>query len=186
MTDSPKEVGVPEGEGEPQKISGAAPPARGDGLDLARDIAKSYQGAAPQQAKRRPRRTGTPPPAKRASKDEPESVANFLGKLISDQGWEGSLSAQRVFTDWGRIVGDEVAQHCAVIGYADGQVEVEADSTAWATQLRLLAPRIVAKLNEELGQGSVVRLDIHGPKGPSWVKGKRTVRNSRGPRDTYG
>ncbi|MEO6472740.1 MAG: DciA family protein [Aeromicrobium sp.] len=113
-------------------------------------------------------------------------MANFLGKLISEQGWEGNLSAQRVFTDWARIVGDEVAQHCTVVGYEDGQVEVEADSTAWATQLRLLAPRIVAKLNEELGQGSVVRLNIHGPKGPSWTKGKRTVRNARGPRDTYG
>lgn len=185
MTEPP--TNVPE----PQKESDAAPaarnePARGDGLDLARDIAQAYRGAAPKQQPRRTRRPGTPPPAKRTSNDDPESVSRILGKLIADQGWEDNLSAQRVFTDWGLIVGDEVAQHCAVVGYEDGQVEVEADSTAWATQLRLLAPRIVAKLNAELGQGSVVRLDIHGPKGPSWVKGKRTLRNSRGPRDTYG
>ena len=176
---------IPEDGPKPEKFSGPAPPARGDGLDLARDIASGYQGAGPKQT-RRTKRPGTPAPTKRANREEPDSVANFLGKLISDQGWEDNLSAQRIFTDWGRIVGDEVAQHCGVIGYEDGQVEVEADSTAWATQLRLLAPRIVAKLNEELGQGSVVRLDIHGPKGPSWVKGKRTIRNSRGPRDTYG
>ncbi len=180
MTENPPE------DQDPKKISSPAPPARGDGLDLARDIADGYRGAAPKQPPRRTTRPGAPPPPKRASRDDPESVSQILGKLISDQGWEDNLSAQRVFTDWGRIVGDEVAQHCSVIGYEDGQVEVEADSTAWATQLRLLAPRIVAKLNAELGQGSVVRLDIHGPKGPSWVKGKRTVRNSRGPRDTYG
>ncbi len=177
---------VPEDGQEPEKNSSPAPSARGDGLDLARDIADGYRGTAPKQPPRRTRRPGAPPPAKRASKDDPEPLSQFLGKLIADQGWEDNLSAQRVFTDWSRIVGDEVAQHCSVIGYEDGQVEIEADSTAWATQLRLLAPRIVAKLNEELGHGSVVRLDIHGPKGPSWVKGKRTIRNSRGPRDTYG
>lgn len=180
MTDTPGEDPTPDA------VPEVAPLARGDGLDLARDIADAYRGAAPKQDRRRAKRPGTPAPSKRASKDDPETLSNFLGKLIADQGWEGNLSAQRVFTDWGRIVGEEVAQHCAVIGYEDGQVEVEADSTAWATQLRLLAPRIVAKLNEELGQGSVVRLSIHGPKGPSWVKGKRTIRNSRGPRDTYG
>lgn len=163
-----------------------SPPVRGDGLDLARDIADGYRGGVP--ARRRPsrRRPAQEPIGKRAQKDDAEPVSRYLGKLIAQQGWEANLSAQRVFSDWPRIVGDEVAQHCRIVGHSDGQVEVEADSTAWATQLRLLAPRIVAKLNEELGDGSVVRLAVHGPKGPSWTKGKRTIRGARGPRDTYG
>lgn len=183
MTETP---GEDDSQGSGEKKSRPAPAARGDGLDLARDIAGGYRGAAP----KRPRRAGKKQNAaggfKRASKEDAEPLSRFLGKLISDQGWEENLSAQRVFTDWERIVGAEVAQHCEVVGYEDGQLEIEADSTAWATELRLLAPRIVAKLNAELGHGSVVRLDIHGPKGPSWIKGKRTIRNARGPRDTYG
>jgi len=162
------------------------PPSKGDGLELARDIANAYRTSAPKRPRRTDKRPGRPRGVKRASRDDPEPLANFLGKLISDQGWEADLSAQRVFTDWAAIVGDEVAQHCEVVGYEDGQLEVQASSTAWATQMRLLAPRIVAKLNEKLGQGSVVRINIHGPKGPSWIKGKRTIRNARGPRDTYG
>lgn len=169
-----------------EKISPPSPPAQGDGLDLARDIAGGYRGAAPKRPRRSGKKPTTPGGFKRASKEDPEPLSRFLGKLISEQGWEDNLSAQRVFTDWERIVGAEVAQHCEVVDYEDGQLEIEADSTAWATELRLLAPRIVAKLNEELGQGSVVRLNIHGPKGPSWIKGKRTIRNARGPRDTYG
>lgn len=184
MPDQPGEEPVDEAGNE--KILPPSPPARGDGLDLARDIAGGYRGAAP----KRPRRTGKKPAQpggrRRAPKEDAEPLSRFLGKLISEQGWEDNLSAQRVFTDWERIVGPEVAQHCEIVGYEDRQLEIEADSTAWATQLRLLAPRIVAKLNEELGHGSVVRLDIHGPKGPSWIKGKRTIRNARGPRDTYG
>lgn len=172
---------------QPDLAPGPEPtPSKGDGLDLARDIAGAYRTSAPKQPRRAGKKPGTNRGVKRASKDDPEPLSDLLGKLIADQGWEDDLSAQRVFTDWASIVGEEVAQHCAVVGYEDGQVEVEASSTAWATQLRLLAPRIVAKLNQQLGQGSVVRINIHGPKGPSWIKGKRTIRNARGPRDTYG
>lgn len=161
-------------------------PAPDDGLELARRIAAAYRRSEPAPARRRRRQRPAPEVPERRDKDEPESLSTYLGKLVADQGWQDQLSAQQVFTDWVRIVGEEVAQHSKVIGYADSQVEVEADSTAWATQLRLLAPRIVAKLNAELGQGSVLRIEVHGPKGPSWVKGKRTIRNARGPRDTYG
>jgi predicted nucleic acid-binding Zn ribbon protein len=156
-----------------------------DGLDLARDIAKSYRGKAspmPPPGKRRVR------PAKpaRAARDEPSRLADLLGEVVNDQGWEERLAAQRVFTDWAGIVGPEVAQHSEVISFDDGEVEVRTDSTAWATQLRLLAPRIVAKLNELMGDGSVLRIQVRGPQAPSWKKGPRTIRGARGPRDTYG
>jgi predicted nucleic acid-binding Zn ribbon protein len=63
---------------------------------------------------------------------------------------------------------------------------VRTDSTAWATQLRLLAPTVVRRLNEELGHGTVTAIDVQGPHGPSWKKGRLTSRDGRGPRDTYG
>lgn len=176
-------------ETEPPQAESAADPdqrSKGDGLELAREIANAYRTSAPKQRRRAGRKSAAPRGTKRAARDDPEPLAQFLGKLIADQGWEDNLAAQQVFTDWAAIVGAEVAQHCIISGYEDGQLEVEADSTAWATQLRLLAPRIVAKLNARLGEGSVVRINISGPKGPSWIKGKRTIRNARGPRDTYG
>ena len=105
---------------------------------------------------------------------------------LNDQGWDERLAAQRVFTDWAGIVGAEVAQHSEVIAFDDDVVEVRTDSTAWATQLRLLAPRIVAKLNELMGDGSVLRIVVRGPQAPSWKKGPRSIRGARGPRDTYG
>ena len=57
---------------------------------------------------------------------------------------------------------------------------VRCDSTAWATQLRLLAPRLVARLNEDLGQGTVALLKVRGPQAPGrsrWsVCGPRVAR----------
>lgn len=156
------------------------------GLDLAKGIAAAYRNAEA----RKPPRTNRRKPQTRAAKaegtHEPTSLDALLGRVISDNGWEEDLAAHRVLGDWARIVGPEVAQHCAITAYEDGQIAVQADSTAWATQLRLLAPRIVAKLNDEMGDGAVVRLNIHGPHGPSWKSGPRSIRGARGPRDTYG
>lgn len=164
----------------------AKPPAKpSDSLDLAREIANSYRGkTAPVtpgvKRKVRPAKPG------RAQREDPSRLADLLGEVVRDQGWEDRLAAQRVFTEWPIIVGDEVAQHSEVIAFDEGEVQVRTDSTAWATQLRLLAPRIVAKLNAEFGEGSVLRIVVRGPQAPSWKKGLRSVRGARGPRDTYG
>ena len=87
---------------------------------------------------------------------------------------------------WALLVGTTNAAHSHPEGYADTVLTVRADSTAWATQLRYLAPRLVAMLNEQLGDGTVTLIKVLGPDAPSWKKGLRSVRDGRGPRDTYG
>jgi predicted nucleic acid-binding Zn ribbon protein len=95
-----------------------------------------------------------------------------------------------VFSHWDTIVGREVSQHCLPESFGpiqDGaRLVVRTDSTAWATQMRLLAPTVVRRLNEELGDGTVTVIEVLGPRGPSWKRGLRSVRDGRGPRDTYG
>jgi len=63
---------------------------------------------------------------------------------------------------------------------------VTADSTAWATQLRLLAADLVRRINAELGDGSVRRVQVRGPGTRRGAAGQWRVRGGRGPRDTYG
>ena len=66
-----------------------------------------------------------------------------------------------------------------------GTLILQADSTAWATQTRLLLPRLADRLDAELGVGVVGRIVVQGPAAPSWRKGAWHV-PGRGPRDTYG
>ncbi len=159
-------------------------PEEPDALRLAREIAESYRTGKPGAPTNKRRRRPSKPT--RPQRDEPSALGDVLGELVDNQGWTEKLAAQRVFTDWPKIVGAEVAQHSEVIAFDDGELEVRTDSTAWATQLRMLAPRIVAKLNEEFGDGSVQRIVVRGPQAPSWKKGLRSVKGARGPRDTYG
>jgi predicted nucleic acid-binding Zn ribbon protein len=60
-----------------------------------------------------------------------------------------------------------------------------AESTAWATQLRLLAPQLLKRLAAELGDGTVKKVRVHGPS-RSGPKGGWRVRGGRGDRDTFG
>jgi len=109
-----------------------------------------------------------------------------MDRLVARQGWELDLKVQGVFGRWAELVGAEVSGHCTPESFADGRLVVRTDSTAWATQLRLLAPSVVRRLNEELGHGTVTHVEVLGPHLPTWKKGPRSVRDGRGPRDTYG
>ena len=112
-------------------------------------------------------------------------LADIMGDLVRDQGWEESLASTRIFTEWATHVGPQVAQHCQVEHFTDGIVYVRTSSTAWSREITLLAPRLVAKLNEAWGDGTVLRIEARGPQAPSWKSGRRSVKG-RGPRDTYG
>jgi predicted nucleic acid-binding Zn ribbon protein len=165
-------------------------PHRDDGLDLARSIARSVAGSTPAARKRRrpPARRRTESQVSGAHPDErdPQLLGSELDKLVGSRGWELELRVRGVFARWGELVGPEVGDHATPESFTEGKLVVRADSTAWATQLRLLAPTVVRRLNEELGHGTVTTIDVLGPHLPKGVRGQRRTRDSRGPRDTYG
>jgi predicted nucleic acid-binding Zn ribbon protein len=116
---------------------------------------------------------------------DPQPVAATVDRFVDEQGWSTELRVHGVMARWDHIVGGDIAAHCRPERYVETELTIRADSTAWATQLRLLAPALVRRLNEELGDGIVTRIHVLGPSAPSWVKGPRRVKG-RGPRDTYG
>jgi predicted nucleic acid-binding Zn ribbon protein len=158
------------------------------GLDLARSIARALAGRT---GTRRPRLRNTrrrvDPVASSAHPDDrdPQTLDSTLGRLVDDQGWETELRVHGVFSRWSAVVGREVAEHVTPESYADGRLVVRTDSTAWATEMKLLAPNLVHRLNQDLGDGTVEVIDVLGPHTPKWTSGRFRVKG-RGPRDTYG
>lgn len=116
---------------------------------------------------------------------DPQAVGAALDKLVGEHGWGEDLAVHGVVARWDQIVGAEVAAHVQPESYADTVLTVRADSTAWATQVRMLAGNLVRRLNQEIGDGTVTRVNVLAPQAPSWRKGRRSV-PGRGPRDTYG
>jgi predicted nucleic acid-binding Zn ribbon protein len=177
--------------------TGAEPEHDDTGLDLARSIARSLARPGARRrttygsregSKFRPPSRRVDPQASGAHPDErdPQLLDSTIGRLIADHGWATDVRVHGVFSRWEALVGRDVAQHCTPESFDAGKLVVRTDSTAWATQMKLLAPTVVRRLNEELGNGTVTLIDVFGPHGPSWKRGLRSVRDGRGPRDTYG
>ncbi|MBQ0903738.1 DUF721 domain-containing protein [Micromonospora sp. U21] len=116
---------------------------------------------------------------------DPQPLSAVLNRLVKARGWQQPAAEATVFGAWERVVGAEVAQNSRPVKLENGELTVEARSTAWATQLRLLAGSLLKQIGREVGHNVVRKLHIHGPAAPSWSKGPRRVRG-RGPRDTYG
>jgi predicted nucleic acid-binding Zn ribbon protein len=123
---------------------------------------------------------------RREHREDPLSLATAVAGLIGDQGWALKAATGSVFGRWAEIVGPDLAAHTKPETLADGELIVTADSTAWATQLRLLAGQLVRRLNVELGDGAVRRVKVRGPAGAPRRPGEWRVRGGRGDRDTYG
>ncbi|HYF74723.1 MAG TPA: DciA family protein [Nocardioides sp.] len=185
MTTDDDDLPVPEPASEPE---GEAT-RRDDGLDLARALTRATAKSTP-AARRKVRRKDTPGRGRvtgaHPDDRDPQLLDTTLSRLVDDHGWELDLRVHGVFGRWAELVGAEIALHCTPESFTEGRLVVRTDSTAWATQLRLLAPTVVRRLNEELGHGTVALIEVLGPHGPSWKKGPRSVRDGRGPRDTYG
>ncbi|MGH8970640.1 MAG: DUF721 domain-containing protein [Actinomycetes bacterium] len=116
---------------------------------------------------------------------DPQPLGSSVDRLLAERGWETDAAVGGVMGRWSAVVGNDLAAHCVPLAFDDGELVVRADSTAWATQVRMLAPNLVRRLNEEVGEGTVAAVRVLGPGTPSWKRGPLSVRG-RGPRDTYG
>jgi predicted nucleic acid-binding Zn ribbon protein len=113
-------------------------------------------------------------------------VGAALSRLVAERGWQESVAVGGVIGRWDAVVGAEIAAHCVPETFEDGVLTVRADSTAWATQVRLLSGGLLRRLADEVGEGTVTKVVVRGPAAPSWRRGPRVAPGSQGPRDTYG
>ena len=148
--------------------------------DLALDLFKSFKNTSI-------RKINKPAPSIQVGKPgDPELISGVLSNLIADRDWDSGLAEGNLFVHWKKIVGDEIAQHATPISILDGTLTIQSSSTAWATQLQLMSNDLLMMIQKDAAGALVENIVFIGPHGPSWKKGIRTIRNARGPRDTYG
>lgn len=199
---------VPEvGSDEPEQLAiGAAERSAGDepaqtligepDTDTADTAAASALARARKAARAKGFRPGSRPMRKRRSLGQQDSnlagsgrdpslLGDQMDRLLVDRGWKVDVAVGAVMGRWATIVGTDVAGHCTPVTFGDGVLTVRADSTAWATQLRLMSSSILGRLEAEVGKDTVIELRVQGPSAPSWTRGLRRA-TGPGPRDTYG
>ena len=180
------------GVGPPERLSGLP------GMDLVRRALEEARGAARTQGKDVGRGRRLPPARRVAGAGnrrrwsgpgpdgrDPQPLGSIARDVAKKRGWSSRVAEGAVFGQWPAVVGQHIADHATPTALRDGVLSVSAESTAWATQLRIIQAQVLAKIAAAVGDGVVTTLKITGPVAPSWRKGPLHIAG-RGPRDTYG
>ena len=147
--------------------------------DLALDLFKTFKTGVARKANK-------PAPIKTMGQvGDPELIGELLSNIIEEREWDSGLAEGNLFITWDKIVGQEIAQHTTPISILDSTLTVQTSSTAWASQLTLVADNLLATIQNDPSGATIQKLGFIGPQGPTWKKGVRSIRNARGPRDTY-
>jgi len=167
------------------------------GIDLVRRTLEEARAAARAQGKDAGRGRGLPPAPRRVAGQrrswsgpgpdnrDPQPLGRLARDLAKKRGWSTQVAEGTVLGNWAAVAGQQIADHATPTALNEGVLSVSAESTAWATQLRMIQSQLLAKIAAAVGNGVVTSLRITGPATPSWRKGPRHIAG-RGPRDTYG
>jgi predicted nucleic acid-binding Zn ribbon protein len=99
---------------------------------------------------------------------DPVPISHSLDSVMKSLRGTDRIQIGGVFGRWDDAVGPTVSAHVRPIRLDAGVLVVEADESAWATQVKFLSGTIIARL-DEVAQVKVERLEVRvgRPAGPS-------------------
>jgi len=149
-------------------------------VDLAKELYQTWRESSRKNFKQNNQE------AAREKIDDPQRINSVISELVSARAWEQGIAEGSLFTDWITVVGSDIGSHSTPISLVDGLLTIKTSSSAWATQLTLMSAHLLKTISNSAPGALVEEILVLPPGAPSWKKGIRTIRNSRGPRDTYG
>ncbi|MEU6233061.1 DUF721 domain-containing protein [Kitasatospora sp. NPDC047058] len=124
------------------------------GIDLARLALRRARADAAKRSETVVKARATwPTSAPRRGRADPMGLGAALSDLMVQHAWEAPLAGGGLLDLWPAAVG-ELANHVTAVSFdhQTGRLDVRADSPAYATHVRTLAPALVATLNQANGE----------------------------------
>jgi predicted nucleic acid-binding Zn ribbon protein len=100
----------------------------------------------------------------------PKRAGSSITDMLKSFAWDTQLAEADLFNGWSEIVGTSNAEHSTPESLNRGLLTVRCESTAWATQLRLMQSQILERINETYPQLEIASLKFIGPDAPTWKK----------------
>jgi predicted nucleic acid-binding Zn ribbon protein len=91
---------------------------------------------------------------------DPNGIREVLLELAARIGLEHPGETARLFSAWEEIVGEAVARRCEAVSLRGGVLTVAANTTAWAAELKYLAPEMIRRVNGDLGREVVTEVRV--------------------------
>ena len=105
--------------------------------------------------------------------DDPQKLESVLSELVAARDWRQGIAEGTLFTEWKTVVGTEIATHATPVSLMDGLLTIQTTSTAWATQMSLIASQLLKTISQSAPGALVEEIAVIGPEAPSWKKGIR-------------
>lgn len=83
-----------------------------------------------------------------------------VDRLLQVRGLEQTAVLADVTAVWDEVAGPEAAPHVSPRTLRDGELVVEVDHPAWATQVQLSSAQLLARLADKLGSSAPTRLSV--------------------------
>ena len=104
------------------------------------------------------------PSAKWSDGRDPKMAGELVDELLAAEGWQGQASQGAVIANWRQIVGLRGAEHCQIVSLEYVKLIVKADSSTWATEIKLLSPQLQGAIDRAVGPGVVNVVEVLGPE----------------------
>jgi predicted nucleic acid-binding Zn ribbon protein len=92
-------------------------------------------------------------------KKRPQPIADVMKSVLGDNKLGDRIRQAGVFPEWGTLVGPQIAKVTEPISVTpQGTLFVAVQSNAWMTELSLLEPELLKKLNVKTGKLSIRKI----------------------------
>lgn len=85
-------------------------------------------------------------------------VAEVLTRYLDRSGLADKVEAATVVPDWARHVGDNIAEVTRPLRVSEGVLFVAVRTSAWLTELKMMEPEILKRLNAGRKRGRIERI----------------------------
>jgi predicted nucleic acid-binding Zn ribbon protein len=92
-------------------------------------------------------------------KRKPQRVGDALSAFLGEHGLRERVEQAAVIPEWGRLVGSQIAAVTEPVSISrNGTLSVRVTTNAWMTELSLLEPQLLERLNAGAGRAPIRRI----------------------------
>lgn len=92
-------------------------------------------------------------------KRAPKRLSDVMSTVLSQAGISERIAQAQVIPEWGSLVGDQIAQVTEPLSVTQqGTLFVAVKTNAWMTELSLLEPELLKRINQRTGRLQVKRI----------------------------
>ena len=95
----------------------------------------------------------------------PKRLSDVMGEVLSKAGIADRIEQAKVIPEWRALVGEQIAKVTEPLSVTpQGTLFVAVKTNAWMTELKLLEPELLKRLNRRTGRLQIkrIRLQLQG------------------------